>query len=249
MPVTYAPFINADWPAPANVRALTTLRYPGASQAPYASFNLGSHVGDVAEHVLQNRMQLQHTLQLTHPPTWLNQVHGNTIVELPIASDTPPTADGSYTQSAKHVCTILTADCLPILLCDLSGTTVCALHVGWRGLVANIIENAIAQLPIAADTLLAWLGPAISASAFEIGDDVKHTLAAHTSAPSNAFTRNSNGRWYADLPKLATARLQANGVTHCFGGGQCTASDPKRFYSYRRDGQTGRQASLIWLTN
>lgn len=243
-------FLYADWPAPKHVHAVTTLRYPGASQRPYCGFNLGLHVGDAADHVLHNRQRLQQALQLVQSPIWLQQVHGTQVISLPLStkSDEPPVADGSYTQTPGCVCVVLTADCLPVLLCDRSGTVVCALHVGWRGLLANIIETAIAQLPVAPTELLAWLGPAISQAAFEIGEDVKHDLASYPSTPESAFMRNDRGRWQADLPALARARLQASGVSACFGGDQCTFTDSQRFYSYRRDGETGRQASLIWLS-
>lgn len=241
------PFIHANWPAPANVCAVTTLRYPGASQPPYDGFNLGLHVGDNDEHVLQNRQQLQIHLKLAYKPTWLEQVHGTDLIELPTQITTPK-VDGSYTQKLGYACVVMTADCLPILLCDAQGTTVCALHVGWRGLVGDIIEKAIATLPVKSTSLIAWLGPAISQAAFEIGDDVKDILAKHPSAPAQAFRRNQHNRWYADLYALARTRLHACGVEQCFGGEYCTFSEPKRFYSYRRDGQqTGRQASLIWL--
>ena len=249
-------YILPNWPAPKNVRAVSTLRTGGVSQMPYASFNLATHVGDDPAHVAQNRSRLQTDLQLKQSPVWLNQTHSSQIIMLTQNQPyhTPPDADGAYTQAPDCICTVLTADCLPILLCDQAGSLVCALHVGWRGLCAGIIEQAITILPADPATLLAWIAPGIGFAAFEIGNDVKAQLASHPSAPKTAFMKNPTGQYHANLPALAVARLVHSGMlkAHCFGGNHCTFSDEKRYYSHRRDSQlqqqqTGRQASLIWL--
>ncbi|MCD6055947.1 MAG: hypothetical protein K0R12_909 [Gammaproteobacteria bacterium] len=251
--MTTANYLYAHWPAPPTVRALTTLRYEGHSKEPYAAFNLGLHVGDEAAAVLANRELLQTALSLQNPPQWLNQIHGCDIIALTRETSpqsATPAADGAYTQLPHVVCAILTADCLPVLLCNKAGTLVCALHVGWRGLVAGIIETALSQLPVNPAELLAWLGPAIGFNAFEIGEEVKTFLAKHKTAPKAAFAINHNGRWCADLNTLTIARLKACGMNeiNCFRSNECTYANPDRFYSYRRDGQTGRHATLIWLT-
>ena len=245
-------YILPNWPAPKSVTAVSTLRTGGISQMPYASFNVANHVGDDPAHVAQNRSRLQADLQLKQSPIWLNQTHSSDIIQLTQAQSyhTPPDADGAYTQDPNCICTVLTADCLPILLCDQAGSLVCALHVGWRGLCAGIIEQAIRILPADPATLLAWIAPGIGFAAFEIGHDVKMQLANHPSAPETAFMQTPAGRYHANLPALAIARLVHSGMpkAHCFGGEHCTFRDETHYYSYRRDGLTGRQASLIWLS-
>lgn len=237
--------INPDWPAPARVRAFTTTRTGGGSRPPYESFNLGDHVGDDAASVAANRARLRTDGAVPTEPVWLRQVHGVDVVD---AADGAPSAsaDGSYTRRAGVVCAVLTADCLPILLCDRAGTFVAALHAGWRGLAAGIVDAGIARSGVAGEALLAYLGPAIGAHAYEVGDDVRATF-IRTQPDAAAAFRPHGDRWLADMCLLARLRLQQRGVTSIYGGQYCTASRPDLFYSYRRDGITGRMASLIWL--
>ena len=242
--------IVPNWPAPAAVKAVTTTREGGCSVAPYQGFNLGLHVGDDSNAVADNRATLQQVLGLSDPPAWLNQVHGTTVLSLTQPLDHVPDADGSFTEQPGLACTVMTADCLPVLLCDKAGTAVAAVHAGWRGLVDGIIEQAVARFSSAPDELMAWLGPAIGPDAFEVGGEVRAQFIAHDPAAATAFVAiapSANDKWLADLYQLATQRLQAVGVKAVYGGEHCTFSEPSQFYSYRRDGVTGRQASLIWL--
>ena len=235
-----------DWPAPANVRALQTLRSGGCSPAPWNSFNLGDHVGDAPAHVAANRAALRS--RLPAEPLWLNQVHGNATVE---GKNWPESkmADASFSRQPGTVCAVMTADCLPVLFCDRAGTVVAAAHAGWRGLVGGVLEATIAGMAVPADQLLAWLGPAIGPQAFEVGDEVRTAFIADDAGAAACFAPKAPGKWLADIYGLARRRLRRAGVTAVFGGDLCTVSDPERFFSYRRDGVTGRQASLIWLAN
>ena len=232
------------WPAPPGVRAFTTTREGGFSRGPFAGFNLADHVGDDPAHVAANRRLLGRVLDLPAPPHWLRQVHGTRVV--PAGAEEHPEADGCFTRSRGVVCAVLTADCLPVLLCDAAGTQVAAVHAGWRGLAAGALEAGVAAFEDPA-TVHAWLGPAIGPAAFEIGADAYARLAAHPSAPPEAFRATGPGRWHGDLPLLARRRLAHAGVRSVSGGDRCTHGDPGRFYSYRRDGTTGRTATLIWL--
>ena len=238
--------IVPDWPAPARVRALSTTRLGGASAGPYRALNLGDHVGDDPQQVRVNRERLQRDAGVPTEPCWLQQVHGIDVVD---AADAEPgsRADGSFTTERNKVCVVLTADCLPILLCDRRGTTVAALHAGWRGLAAGIVEAGIARLGVPGASLLAWLGPAIGPTAFEVGDDVRDAFVGADAGAAGAFTRNPRARWLADLYRLARRRLEHHGVGAIYGGDYCTHTQADLFYSYRRDGMTGRMASLIWL--
>jgi YfiH family protein len=238
--------IYPDWPAPANVRALTTTRQGGVSAAPYDTLNLAEHVGDRPEAVRTNRRLLGERLQLPAEPLWLNQVHGDSVVACE-AHAGRPAADASYTTAAGAVCAVLTADCLPVLFCDCDGTRVAAAHAGWRGLAGGVLEAAVRMLAVRPDRLLVWLGPAIGPQAFEVGAEVRDAFIADHALAGEAFVRKPGGRWLADLYRLARIRLQGLGATAVYGGGFCTYTDRQRFYSYRRDGVTGRMASLIWL--
>jgi YfiH family protein len=235
-------WITPDWPAPAGVRAVSTLRVGGVSAGPFASLNLGDHVGDGPSRVAENRHRLRAALALPADPLWLNQVHGIEVVR----ADSPDTreADAAWTAARGVVCAVMTADCLPILLCDRQGTRVAAVHAGWRGLANGVVEAAVSVLD--APDPLAWLGPAIGPEAFEVGEEVRQVFIERLGDSSDAF-RPANGKWRADLYTLARRVLHRAGVTAVHGGGYCTHSDPARFFSYRRDGQTGRMASLIWL--
>jgi polyphenol oxidase len=239
--------IEPDWPAPAGIRAISTLRAGGFSQGRFAGLNLAAHVGDDAAAVAENRRCLREAFAFERQPSWLAQVHGINVVNLD-SGDAGLPADAAITRRAGPVCAILSADCLPILLTDSRGTTVAAAHAGWRGLAAGIIEATVDAVGKPGRDLLAWLGPAIGPAHFEVGAEVRDALMAGDPDAAGAFRINAQGRFMADLPGLARRRLQALGIGRIYGGGQCTFSDAARFYSYRRDGQTGRQATLIWRT-
>lgn len=236
-----------DWPAPANIRAVTTTRQGGVSHAPYATLNLGFHTADDPENVAANCRRLQARLGLAEAPFWLKQVHGNDVVRAQKVSSEPPVADAVWSDVPGLACVVLTADCLPILLCDSEGTRIAAVHGGWRSLAANIIEHTIAAMGIAASDLVAWLGPAIGPAAFEVGPEVRGMFVERWPETAAAFRAGEGDRWFCDIYSIARTQLRACGVGQIFGGGFCTVADPDRFYSYRRDGETGRMASLIWL--
>jgi YfiH family protein len=239
--------IAPDWPAATRVKALTTTRHGGVSQGPYASLNLADHVGDAADDVRQNRLAIRRQLNLPKPPVWLHQVHGDTVVDAAHCGQCP-SADASFAAQARVVCAVLTADCLPVLFCDREATRIAAAHAGWRGLAAGVLESTVRALDIDPERLLAWMGPAIGPAAFEVGGEVRRSFVDRQAEAARAFLPRANGRWLADLYALARIRLLAVGVSAVYGGGLCTFSDRERFYSYRRDGVTGRMASLIWLT-
>lgn len=240
-------YITPNWPAPPNVRALTTTRLGGASRGPYESFNLGDHVGDDPGAVQRNRALLRGALNLPAEPLWLNQVHGTNVVDAATASP-GVTADGAHTDKPGVVLAALTADCLPVFLCDRAGTRIALLHAGWRGLAAGVIEAGVAHLGVPEADLLAWLGPAIGPDSYEVGDEVRAAFVARDAAAARAFRTNGPGRWWADMYDLARQRLRALGVREVHGGQHCTLREQDRFFSYRRDGQCGRMASLLWLT-
>lgn len=243
-------WIVPEWPVPAHVHAVSTTRNGGFSQPPFNSLNLGGHVGDNGITVAANRQRVGQVLRLPTEPLWLEQVHGTVVA----AMDTPdcyPQADASVALKPDQVSIVMTADCLPVLFCDCAGTRVAAAHAGWRGLRAGVLEETITQLGSDPEDLLAWLGPAIGAEQFEVGDEVRTAFMEHDSATETAFKAGElPGKWLADIYQLARLRLVKQGIKdhHIYGGGLCTVTDPERFFSYRRDGQTGRMASLIWLT-
>ena len=237
--------ITPDWPAPANVRALQTTRKGGVSDSPYASFNLGSHVGDNPLAVSRNRMLLAPLLP--SEPVWLNQVHGITVADAGRAGCLPE-ADASVSTHPGAVCVVMTADCLPILLCDEQGSVVGAAHAGWRGLCDGVIEATVSAMNVPAPTLMAWLGPAIGPTVFEVGDEVRTAFVAKQPQAAKAFVAAAEGKWMTDIYQLARLRLQALGIHRIYGGDLCTYSDAERFYSYRRDGVTGRMATFIWIS-
>lgn len=243
-----------DWPGmPGNVGALSTMRGGGVSRTPYddgsggGGLNLGSHVGDDPVAVAQNRARLR-TL-LPAEPAWLSQVHGAVVLDAAHAHGAPE-ADASIAIGPGAVCAIMTADCLPILFCDVQGRVVGAAHAGWRGLAAGVLENTVAALRAAgAGDILAWMGPAIGPACFEVGEDVRQAFMAVTSEADAAFLPNINipGKYFGDIYHLARLVLHRQGVDKISGGGFCTMTDAARFYSYRRDRITGRMASLVWL--
>ena len=294
-----ATWVEADWPAPGGVRALSTFRSGGVSAEPYTSLNLGSHVGDVPAAVAENRRRLAAAVGLPAEPVWLTQVHGTQVADLDAVADfgtaalhdaaagrdaaedrgagangdaatdryaaadpraaaelgatdlaAPAglgSADAAFTRRRGRVCAILTADCLPIVLAADSGDLVAAVHAGWKGLAGGVIEAAVRALAVPPERLMAWLGPAIGPEHFEVGGEVREALLKGDSGAAAAFAPNARGRFMADLGALARRRLAALGVDRIYGGGQCTYAYGDRYFSHRRDGVTGRQATLIWL--
>ncbi len=234
--------ITPAWPV-FRVRAFTSLRTGGVSAGPYASLNLASHVGDEPRHVAANRAALCREAGIEGAPLWLNQVHGRVIVDAGASFAGVPEADGSFTTTAGAVCAVLTADCLPVVLADLMGHCVAVVHAGWRGLAAGVIEAGVAALPVSPSRLVAWLGPAIGAADYEVGDEVRQAFGEEARA---AFTMAASGRYYADLYALARLRLRGAGVAAVYGGGLSTFSDPDLF-SYRRTPVCGRMATLAWI--
>jgi len=237
-------WIVPDWPVPARVRAMITTRNGGASEGPYASMNLGLRVDDDPVTVRANRRLLKNFLPAE--PKWLNQVHGTTVVDAETVID-PVQADASMTKTPGCVSVVMVADCLPILFADRTGSVVAAAHAGWRGLAAGVIENTMRALDTPPQNLLAYLGPAIGPSAFEVGDEVRAAFVAVDQAAGYAFRPHKPGKWLADLFVLARQRLAGAGLLNVYGGGLCTYSDPARFFSHRRDKVSGRMAALIWI--
>lgn len=232
-----------DWPAPSRVRALVTTRAGGVSKGPYASMNPADHVGDDPAAVAENRARLRRLLPAE--PFWLEQVHGSAVCRWEAGG--PRRADACVSRTPGAVCAVLTADCLPVLLTDQAGTVVAAAHAGWRGLCAGVLERTLAAMGTDPGRILAWLGPAIGPAAFQVGDEVRAAFLAVDCATHAAFRPDVPGKWRADLYALARLALGRAGVHAVYGGGFCTYADPARFFSYRRDGVTGRMASLIWL--
>jgi YfiH family protein len=265
--------IEPDWAAPAGVRSAFTLRGGGVSAAPYDSLNLGAHVGDATEAVRENRRRVRERLGLPAEPVWLQQVHGTLVVEIDalgagdaLGSGTPSgavsraeadasgdgeaartEADAAVTRARGQVCVIQVADCMPVLFAARDGSAVGAAHAGWRGLEGGVLEQTIAKLDVPPAQLLAWLGPTISQTNFEVGDDVRTAFMKGDAGAAAAFEANSRGRWQCDLYALARRRLAALGVSDVSGGGWCTFADASRFFSFRREGQCGRMAALIWM--
>lgn len=238
------PDLIANWPAPSNVSALTTTRMMGVSPAPYDSNNLALHVGDKRNHVQRNRDELTKRLALPNEPAWLEQTHTNLCVV--VENETLRTADATITRSPTHALAVMTADCLPILLCNRAGTEIAAIHAGWRGLLNGIVENTLHKMHAAPETLLAWIGPAICQHCYETGNDVRKAYIDKYPFTENAFETRASSI-YADLPKLAELVLQSTGVTAVYQSGACSFEQTNKFYSYRREAQTGRMASLIWF--
>jgi len=237
--------LRPGWDLPGGVGAVLTTRAGGQSVGPFASFNLGGHVGDDPLAVAANRARLRGFVPAD--PLWLSQVHGAAVANADV-SEGVPEADAVLARSSRRVCAVLTADCLPVLLCDDDASVVAAAHAGWRGLAAGVLENTVREMGVPPHRLRAWLGPAIGPAAFEVGDEVRAAFVADDPEAATAFVaRPVAGKWLADLFVLARRRLVAAGVTRVSGGGVCTVSAPQRFYSYRRDGVTGRFASMVWL--
>jgi hypothetical protein len=242
--------ISPDWPAPPRVHAAATTRAGGVSAGVFASLNLGDHVGDDPAAVRENRRRLAGALRLPAEPLWLRQVHGVAVADAAV-DGANARADAIIADVPGLVCAVLTADCLPVLFCDEEASHVAVAHAGWRGLAAGVLEAAVAALArrgVAPGRLLAWIGPAISGPAYEVGAEVREALLARQPDAEAGLSANGRGRWQLDLAELARRRLAAAGVARVWGGGLCTLADPGRFFSHRRDGPCGRQATLIWLS-
>jgi hypothetical protein len=237
-------WIEADWPAPPGVRAGTTTRLGGVSNAPFDSFNLADHVGDNDASVVENRRRLAELLQMPSDPVWLRQRHGADIIDA--AADRGRGADGAYACERGVVCAVLTADCIPLLLADDAGSEIAAVHVGWRGLIRGIAAAALACFRAPPSQLVAWVGPHIGAASYEVGADVRDACLASIPGAEQAFA-GAGPRWNTDLPCMLRLQLRERGLRRVFESGSCTYSDRVRFFSHRRDGITGRMASLIWL--
>jgi polyphenol oxidase len=251
-------FLVPDWPAPEKVKALVTTRQGGVSAAPWASFNLGDHVGDDPSAVRENRSRLRKVLPTE--PKWLRQVHGTLCVDVSQISE-PVDADASFTRQPGIVCSVLTADCLPVFFCDDQASVVAVAHAGWRGLANGVLESTVSAMQINPARLMAFMGPAIGPEKFEVGPEVRETLIDKDESASRAFVATTNGKWLADIYLLAWLRLRSLGIERVFGPASksgkfesattncCTVSQSEQFFSYRRDGVTGRMASCIWLAS
>lgn len=233
----------ANWSAPANVRALTTSRVGGYSQSPFDKNNLALHVGDDAEHVQRNRQSLKQRLLMPNDPVWLEQTHSTHCVM--VDDDNNRNADASITRRPNTPLAIMTADCLPILLCDRNGTEIAAIHAGWKGLAYGIVEQTLQKMESQPETLLAWIGPAICQRCYQVGREMEEAFTNRYSFVSSAFEHKDNS-CYADLPGLAELILKSHGVEAVFQSKACTFERDDAFYSYRREAKTGRIATLIW---
>jgi polyphenol oxidase len=245
----FSTFIKPDWPAPANVKALQTTRLGGVSLKPYDSLNLGDHVNDDSIHVARNRQLLSDFLPTE--PVWLKQVHGTRVIDAALSSCVE-SADASFTLKKEVVCVTMTADCLPVLLCDVEGTVVAAIHAGWRSLCDGVIEATVKAMlgqnsALQANQLMAWLGPAIGPQAFEVGGEVMAQFVAQDADAIHAFIA-SGDKWLGNLTMIAQQRLNKIGIHAVFGVNECTYQLPRKYFSFRRDGDTGRMATLIWLS-
>jgi len=253
--------VDVHWPAATRVRSFCTTRIGGTSEAPFDALNLSTVSGDSPRRVADNVRRLCGAANLPHSPHWPRQVHGTSAINADEVENSAE-ADAVFTRTRERLCAVLTADCLPVLLCDRAATTVAAAHAGWRGLAAGVLETTIDAMPCRAEQMFAWLGPAIGAAAYEVGPEVREAFVTHDALADKAFSPSPPPRdaqfqsdlsgppqrWFADLYELARQRLHAAGVTDIHGGGLCTFSDSARFFSHRRDGITGRMACGIWLS-
>ena len=239
-------FLRPDWPAPANIHACTSTRNQGFSQPPFESFNPASHVGDSSQAVQRNRQLLVQQLKLPAEPLWLDQVHGVSVVDVSKDEMASYRGDACFSRETNRVCAVMTADCLPVLFCDRQGQTVAAAHAGWRGLLAGVLESTLETMACPSEDILVWLGPAIGPDNFEVGEEVYQAFVQQSAANAAAFEANRPGHYLADIYQLARLRLHNRGIAHIYGGDHCTFQEQDRFFSYRRDGQTGRMVSLIW---
>ena len=240
-----ADWIMPQWPAPPNVQAFITTRNGGVSSGPYATFNIGLHTGDEIAAVHANRAMLRRLLPAE--PKWLAQKHGTTVVDADDIGDVPD-ADAAVARRPGTVCAIMVADCVPVLFANRAGTLVAAAHAGWRGLAGGVLQNTIRRMDVTPHDILAYLGPGIGPTAFEVGNDVRDAFISQDEAAGEAFVAIGANKWLADLFGLARKVLASAGVIAVYGGEHCTVAQPARFYSYRRDRITGRMVALIWRT-
>lgn len=236
-------WIKPDWPVANNIHAAVTLRTGGVSKGGFESLNPALHVNDNSEAVQQNRKAITQMLNLPSDPIWLNQVHSSRVIKAEKTAQLEQ-ADASYTDQAGVVSVVMTADCLPVLLASDDGIKIAAIHAGWRGLLAGIISLTVAKFN--ASNTMAWLGPAIGPDCFEVGNEVKSTFVTKSTEFAVAFKQKNEHKCLTDIYQLATIELAMLGITQVYGGGFCTVTDKQRFYSFRRDGETGRMATLIW---
>ncbi len=237
--------IQPDWKAPRRIRACCTTRAGGVSLGPFESFNLAQHVGDRSELVEQNRLSLRQQLGLPSEPEWINQTHGTHTVTL--EQESTRDADAAITREPGRVAVVMTADCLPILLCNRQGSEVAAIHAGWRGLQAGVIQSALASMKSANQELIAWIGPGISQPSFEVGEEVREAFSGSMLDTNAFFDENRKGHWLCDLPGLAELILNTHSVVEVYRDLHCSYRDVELFYSYRREATTGRMASMIWI--
>ena len=235
-------WLQADWPAPSFIQAGTTLRQGGVSRGEYSSLNIAAHVGDELAMVEKNRL----SLNLPNEPQWLEQIHSTKAILLPHEKSVPK-ADAAYTEKKNIICSVMTADCLPLLITNKQGSCVAAIHAGWRGLCNGIIEATIKSLPAEPESLLVWLGPAIGPDVYEVGEEVYDAYTKDNNEAKQAFTSVSEKHWLFDIYELAKLRLQKLGIKQVYGGDHCTFTEKDMFFSYRRDKVTGRMASMIWI--
>lgn len=241
-------WITPDWLAPESVASISTTRGGGFSKGSFSGLNLAAHVGDDVQHVIKNRQFLYDTLHLPGEPCWLDQRHSTQVMELSAANGSSPVqADAVYTTAQGVVCAVLTADCLPVLFCDRTGSCIAVAHAGWRGLLNGVLENTLGALPVETSGLLCWLGPAIGPGKFEVGEELRHKFVGKDPVHEPAFQAGKAGKYLADAYQIAKNILTAKGVQAVFGGEYCTYTQSRKFFSYRRDGITGRMATLIWL--
>ena len=238
--------IVPQWPLPPSVRACSSTRIGGVSEAPYDSLNLGAHCGDNQAHVDENRARVYQAAGFPQQPVWLEQVHGRDVLKLTGEPPASKRADAAWTNQRGTVCAVMTADCLPVLFCNKVGTEVAAAHAGWRGLCDGVLEETVASFSDAPENIIAWMGPAIGPTAFEVGAEVREAFMARDAQAGSAFVPKGE-KYMANLFELARQRLGNVGVTQLYGGDRCTYSEPEEFFSWRRDRTTGRLASFIWL--
>jgi YfiH family protein len=236
-------WIKPDWPVASNIHAVATLRSGGVSQGTFNSLNLGLHVNDEPENVYKNRRIISRMLDLPSEPVWMEQVHGIDVIKADQSKQIEK-ADASYTDQENTVCAVLTADCLSILLATTDGSKIAAIHAGWRGLLSGVVANTVNTMGTI--NLIAWLGPAIGADCFEVGQEIKDSFIKKSEKFTQVFTKTNEKKYLVDIYKLAKIELASVGIKQVYGGGFCTVTDKERFYSYRRDGETGRMATLIW---
>ncbi len=236
-------WIKPDWPVASNIHAAATLRSGGVSQGTFDSLNLGLHVNDEPENVYKNRRIISRMLDLPSEPVWMDQVHGIDVIKSDQSKQIKK-ADASYTDQENTVCAVLTADCLSILLATTNGRKIAAIHAGWRGLLSGVVANTVNTMGTI--NLIAWLGPAIGADCFEVGQEIKDSFIKKSEKFTQVFTKTNEKKYLVDIYKLAKIELASVGIKQVYGGGFCTVTDKERFYSYRRDGETGRMATLIW---